>query len=137
MSSSISNEKSVNKRYVQGLKIASITLFGLYLMGVSTAIILPGLEAPYTREMLTFLFLGGLLIYGSVAVFVNESRYRVCLFLAVFMQMCFPVAISFLLNYETNFAKVPELMGGRIMDYAFIGAAGPMVVSVMFARFYL
>ena len=28
-------------------------------------------------------------------------------------------------------------MGGRIMDYAFIGAAGPMVVSVMFARFYL
>ena len=137
VSSSISNEKSVNKRYVQGLKIASITLFGLYLMGVSTAIILPGLEAPYTREMLTFLFLGGLLIYGSVAVFVNESRYRVCLFLAVFMQMCFPVAISFLLNYETNFAKVPELMGGRIMDYAFIGAAGPMVVSVMFARFYL
>ena len=85
MSLSISNEKSINKRYVQGLKIASITLFGLYLMGVSTAIILPGLEAPFTRQILSFLFLGGLLIYGSVAVFVNESRYRVCLFLAVLM----------------------------------------------------
>ena len=137
MSSSISNEKSINKRYVQGLKIAAITLFGLYLMGVSTAIILPGLEAPFTRQVLTFLFLGGLLIYGSVAVFVNESRYSICLFLAVFMQMCFPIAIFFILNYEYSFAKFPELMGGRIMDYAFIGAAGPMVVSVMFARFYL
>ena len=137
MSSSISNERSINKRYVQGLKIAAITLFGLYLMGVSTAIILPGLEAPFTRQILTFLFLGGLLIYGSVAVFVNESRYRICLFLAVLMQMCFPIAIFFILNYEYTFAKFPDLMGGRIMDYAFIGAAGPMVVSVMFARFYL
>ena len=131
MSSSISNEKSINKRYVQGLKIASITLFGLYLMGVSTAIILPGLEAPFTRQILTFLFLGGLLVYGSVAVFVNESRYRVCLFLAVLMQMCFPIAIFFILNYEYTFAKFPDLMGGRIMYYAFIGAAGPMVVFFM------
>ena len=62
MSLSISNEKSINKRYVQGLKIASITLFGLYLMGLSTVVILPGLEAPFTRQILTFLFLGGLLI---------------------------------------------------------------------------
>ena len=60
MSLSINDKKSINKRYVQGLKIAAITLFGLYLMGVSTAIILPGLEAPFTIQILTFLFLGGL-----------------------------------------------------------------------------
>ena len=91
-------------------------------MGVSTAIILPGLEAPFTRQILTFLFLGGLLIYGSVAVFV-KTYYFICLFLAVLMQMCFPIAIFFILNYEYTFAKFPDLMGGRIMDYAFISQA--------------
>ena len=63
--------------------------------------------------------------------------YKLCLFFAVAMQVAFPLVFGALINYEFSMINGNELFGGRLMDYAFIGAAGPMVVSVLFARFYL
>ena len=53
------------------------------------------------------------------------------------MQIAFPLVFGALINFEFSMINGNELFGGRLMDYAFIGAAGPMVVSVLFARFYL
>jgi class 3 adenylate cyclase len=53
------------------------------------------------------------------------------------MQIAFPLVFGALINYEFSIINGNELFGGRLMDYAFIGAAGPMVVSVLLARFYL
>jgi hypothetical protein len=53
------------------------------------------------------------------------------------MQVAFPLVFGALLNYEYKIVDANGLFGGRVMDWAFIGAAGPMVVSILFARFYL
>ena len=53
------------------------------------------------------------------------------------MQITFPLVFGAVINYELTTINAINLLGGRMMDFAFVAAAGPMVVSIMFARFYL
>ena len=43
----------INKRYVKGLRLASITLFGLYLIGFLNITFVPGLETLLVKQLAT------------------------------------------------------------------------------------
>ncbi len=131
------NELLINKRYVKGLRLASVTLFGLYLIGFLNITFVPGIETLFVKQMATMLMATGFIIFGAIATLIGNENYKICLFFAVSMQIAFPLVFGALINYEFSMINANELFGGRLMDYAFIGAAGPMVVSVLFARFYL
>ena len=131
------NELLIKKRYVKGLRLASITLFGLYLMGLANLIFVPGIETLLVRQIVTCLMVIGSITFGAIATLIEEKNYNVCLYFAVSMQISFPLVFGAAINYENKMINAEELFGGRLMDYAFVGAAGPMVVSVLFARFYL
>ena len=131
------NELSINKRYVKGLRLASVTLFGLYLIGFLNITFVPGIEVVFVKQMATILMVTGFIIFGAIATLIGSENYKICLFFAVAMQIAFPLVFGALINYEFSMINANQLFGGRLMDYAFIGAAGPMVVSVLFARFYL
>ena len=131
------NELLINKRYVKGLRLASVTLFGLYLIGFLNITFVPGIETLFVKQMATILMVTGFIIFGAIATLIGNGNYKICLFFAVAMQIAFPLVFGALINYEFSMINGNELFGGRLMDYAFIGAAGPMVVSVLFARFYL
>ena len=74
---------------------------------------------------------------GFRLLFVFHENYNICLLFAVAMQIAFPLLFGAVINYEFSMVGANELFGARLMDYAFVGAAGPMVVSILFARFYL
>ena len=131
------NELFINKRYVKGLRLASITLFGLYLIGFLNITFVPGIQTLFVKQMATMLMVTGFIVFGAIATLIGDRNYKLCLFFAVAMQVAFPLFFGALINYEFSMISGDELFGGRLMDYAFIGAAGPMVVSVLFARFYL
>ena len=131
------NDQLIMKRYVKGLRIASVTLFGLYLLGMVNITLVPGIQSLFVKQILTFLMLSGILTFGAISVFVNEKSYSLCLVFAVTMQIAFPLVFGAVINYELTTINAIDLLGGRMMDFAFVAAAGPMVVSIMFARFYL
>ena len=131
------NDQLIMKRYVKGLRIASVTLFGLYLLGMVNITLVPGIQSLFVKQILTFLMLSGILTFGAISVFVNEKSYSLCLVFAVTMQIAFPLVFGAVINYELTTVNAIDLLGGRMMDFAFVAAAGPMVVSIMFARFYL
>ena len=131
------NEFFINKRYVKGLRLASITLFGLYLIGFLNITFVPGIETLVVKQIATMLMVTGFIIFGAIATLITDKNYKMCLVFAVAMQIAFPLVFGALINYEFSIINGNELFGGRLMDYAFIGAAGPMVVSVLLARFYL
>ena len=131
------NEFFINKRYVKGLRLASITLFGLYLIGFLNITFVPGIETLVVKQIATMLMVTGFIIFGAIATLITDKNYKMCLVFAVAMQIAFPLVFGALINYEFSIINGNELFGGRLMDYAFVGAAGPMVVSVLLARFYL
>ena len=131
------NELFINKRYVKGLRLAPITLFGLYLIGFLNITFVPGIETLVVKQIATMLMVTGFIIFGAIATLITDKNYKLCLVFAVAMQIAFPLVFGALINYEFSIINGNELFGGRLMDYAFIGAAGPMVVSVLLARFYL
>ena len=131
------NELFINKRYVKGLRLASITLFGLYLIGFLNITFVPGIETLVVKQIATMLMVTGFIIFGAIATLITDKNYKMCLVFAVAMQIAFPLVFGSIINYEFSIINGNELFGGRLMDYAFIGAAGPMVVSVLLARFYL
>ena len=131
------NELFINKRYVKGLRLASITLFGLYLIGFLNITFVPGIETLVVKQIATMLMVTGFIIFGAIATLITDKNYKLCLVFAVAMQIAFPLVFGALINYEFSIINGNELFGGRLMDYAFVGAAGPMVVSVLLARFYL
>ena len=45
------NEILIKKRYVKGLKLASIILFGLYLLGLANNIFVPGIETEIVKQL--------------------------------------------------------------------------------------
>ena len=79
----------------------------------------------------------GFITFGAIATLLKDENYKICLVFAVAMQIAFPLLFGSLINYEYSATSAYETFGGRLLDYAFVGAAGPMVVSVLFARFYL
>ena len=79
----------------------------------------------------------GFITFGAIATLLKDENYNICLVFAVAMQIAFPLLFGSLINYEYSATSAYETFGGRLLDYAFVGAAGPMVVSVLFARFYL
>ena len=99
--------------------------------------LVPGIQSLFVKQILTFLMLSGILTFGAISVFVNEKNYSLCLVFAVTMQIAFPLVFGAVINYELTAVNAIDLLGGRMMDFAFVAAAGPMVVSIMFARFYL
>ena len=131
------NELFINKRYVKGLRLASITLFGLYLIGFLNITFVPGIETLVVKQIATMLMVTGFIIFGAIATLITDKNYKLCLVFAVAMQIAFPLVFGALINYEFSVINGNELFGGRLVDYAFFGAAGPMVVSVLLARFYL
>ena len=131
------NELFINKRYVKGLRLASITLFGLYLIGFLNITFVPGLETLLVKQLATVVMVTGFITFGAIATLIKDENYNVCLFFAVAMQIAFPLVFGAIINYEFSTVGANELFGARLMDYAFVGAAGPMVVSILFARFYL
>ena len=131
------NEILIKKRYVKGLKLASIILFGLYLIGLANVIFIPGIETEIVKQLFTTLMVTGVITFGAIGTSVSEKNYNLCLYFAIAMQVAFPLAFSALFNYEYSMINGFELFSGRMMDYAFVAAAGPMVVSILFARFYL
>ena len=127
----------VNKRYVNGLRLASITLFGLYLIGFINITFIPVIETPIVKQFASLVMVTGFITFGAIATLLKDENYNICLVFAVAMQIAFPLLFGSLINYEYSATSAYETFGGRLLDYAFVGAAGPMVVSVLFARFYL
>ena len=127
----------VNKRYVNGLRLASITLFGLYLIGFINITFIPVIETLIVKQFASVVMVTGFITFGAVATLLKDENYNICLVFAVAMQIAFPLLFGSLINYEYSATSAYETFGGRLLDYAFVGAAGPMVVSVLFARFYL
>ena len=127
----------VNKRYVNGLRLASITLFGLYLIGFINITFIPVIETLIVKQFASLVMVTGFITFGAIATLLKDENYNICLVFAVAMQIAFPLLFGSLINYEYSATSAYETFGGRLLDYAFVGAAGPMVVSVLFARFYL
>ena len=127
----------VNKRYVKGLRLASITLFGLYLIAFINITFIPIIDTLIVKQFTSVIMVSGFITFGAIATLLKDENYNICLIFAVSMQIAFPLLYGFLLNYEYSATNAYETFGGRLLDYAFVGAAGPMVVSVLFARFYL
>ena len=130
-------ELLVNKRYVNGLRLASITLFGLYLIGFINITFIPVIETLIVKQFASLVMVTGFITFGAIATLLKDENYNICLVFAVAMQIAFPLLFGSLINYEYSATSAYETFGGRLLDYAFVGAAGPMVVSVLFARFYL
>ena len=130
-------ELLVNKRYVNGLRLASITLFGLYLVGFINITFIPVIETLIVKQFASLVMVTGFITFGAIATLLKDENYNICLVFAVAMQIAFPLLFGSLINYEYSATSAYETFGGRLLDYAFVGAAGPMVVSVLFARFYL
>ncbi len=130
-------ELLVNKRYVNGLRLASITLFGLYLIGFINITFIPVIETPIVKQFASVVMVTGFITFGAIATLLKDENYNICIVFAVAMQIAFPLLFGSLINYEYSATSAYETFGGRLLDYAFVGAAGPMVVSVLFARFYL
>ena len=63
------NDQLIMKRYVKGLRIASVTLFGLYLLGIVNITLIPGIQSLFVKQILTFLMLIGSLTFGPISVF--------------------------------------------------------------------
>ena len=74
------NELLIKKRYVKGLRLASITLFGLYLMGLANLIFVPGIETLLVRQIVTCLMVIGSITFGAIATLIEEKNYNVCLY---------------------------------------------------------
>ena len=109
----------------------------MYLIGFLNITFVPGIEIVFVKQMATILMVTGFIIFGAIATLIGNENYKICLFFAVAMQIAFPLVFGALINYEFSMVGANELFGARLMDYAFVGAAGPMVVSILFARFYL
>ena len=116
------NEILIKKRYVKGLKLASIILFGLYLIGLANVIFIPGIETEIVKQLFTTLMVTGVITFGAIGTSVSEKNYNLCLYFAIAMQVAFPLAFSALFNYEYSMINGFELFSGRMMDYAFVAA---------------
>ena len=125
------------KRYVKGLRLAAIILFGLYLMGLATVIFVPGIQTLLVTQLATCVMVVGIIIFGGIATLIKEDNYGTCLFFAISMQIAFPLLFITLFNYEYSMVNALTLLGGRSLDYIFYAATAPMAVSVLFARFYV
>ena len=125
------------KRYVKGLRLAAIILFGLYLMGLATVIFVPGIQTLLVTQLATCVMVAGIIIFGGIATLIKDNNYGTCLFFAISMQIIFPFSLLVLFNYEYSMVNADILFGGRMLDYIFFTATAPMAVSVLFARFYV
>ena len=93
------NELFINKRYVKGLRLASITLFGLYLIGFLNITFVPGIETLVVKQIATMLMVTGFIIFGAIATLITDKNYKLCLVFAVGMQIAFPLVFGALINY--------------------------------------
>jgi hypothetical protein len=75
------NELLIKKRYVKGLKLASIALFGLYFMGLTNIIFVPGLETVIVRQLATFMMVSGVITFGAIATLIEEKTITCVCFL--------------------------------------------------------
>ena len=64
------NELFINKRYVKGLRLASITLFGLYLIGFLNITFVPGLETLLVKQLSTVVMVTGFITFGAIATLI-------------------------------------------------------------------
>ena len=74
------NEQLINKRYVKGLRLASITLFGLYLIGFLNITFVPGLETLLVKQLATVVSVAGFIIFGAIGALIKEENYNCLLY---------------------------------------------------------
>ena len=109
------NDQLINKRYVKGLRLASITLFGLYLIGFLNITFVPGLETLLVKQLATVVMVTGFITFGAIATLIKEENYNVCLFCAVAMQVAFPLLFGAVINYEFSMVGANDLFGARLI----------------------
>ena len=91
------------KRYVKGLRLAAIILFGLYLMGLATVIFVPGIQTLLVTQLATCVMVAGIIIFGGIATLIKDNNYGTCLFFAISMQIIFPFSLLVLFNYNNPY----------------------------------
>ena len=79
----------VNKRYVNGLRLASITLFGLYLIGFINITFIPVIETLIVKQFASLVMVTGFITFGAIATLLKDENYNICLVFAVAMQIAF------------------------------------------------
>ena len=105
----------VNKRYVNGLRLASITLFGLYLIGFINITFIPVIETLIVKQFASLVMVTGFITFGAIATLLKDENYNICLVFAVAMQIAFPLLFGSLINYEYSATSAYETFGGRLL----------------------
>ena len=103
----------VNKRYVKGLRLASITLFGLYLIAFINITFIPIIETLIVKQFTSVIMVSGFITFGAIATLLKDENYNICLVFAVAMQIAFPLLFGSLINYEYSATSAYETFGGR------------------------
>ena len=129
-------ELLIKKRYVNGLRNASIVLTFILIIGLMTSIFIP-FYSKWAQQVIILANFICLSISASIAVFVNQKNYTYMLVVVFFVFIFYTVCREYSSAIEASITMPFDSLGGQIIDSLFIWATTPMIVAVLFARFYL
>ncbi len=129
-------ELLIKKRYVNGLRNASIVLTFILIIGLMTSIFIP-FYSKWAQQVIILANFICLSISASIAVFVNQKNYTYMLVVVFFVFIFYTVCREYSSAIEASITMPFDNLGGQIIDSLFIWATTPMIVAVLFARFYL
>ena len=130
------NETLIKKRYVTGLRNASIVLTFNLIVALVTSIFVP-FYSTWAQQVIILASFISLSLSACIAVFVTQKNYNYMLGLVFFVFVFFSVCRQYSQEMEAIITQPFERLGGQLADYLFIWATTPMIVAILFARFYL
>ena len=131
------NENLIRKRYVNGLRNASIVLSLILVMALVTSIFLP-LESKLAQQLFILVNFISLAIFAIISVAVNDKNYNFLLAIVLISFVAYAFSREYIESEIANIIAKPYYwIGGRLIDYMFIWTTTPMIIAVLFARFYL
>lgn len=130
------NETLIKKRYVTGLSNASIVLTFNLIVALVTSIFVP-FYSTWAQQVIILASFISLSLSACIAVFVTQKNYNYMLGLVFFVFVFFSVCRQYSQEMEAIITQPFERLGGQLADYLFIWATTPMIVAILFARFYL
>ena len=130
------NETLIKKRYVTGLRNASIVLTFNLIVALVTSIFVP-FYSTWAQQVIILASFISLSLSACIAVFVTQKNYNYMLGLVFFVFVFFSVCRQYSAEIEAIITQPFERLGGQLADYLFIWSTTPMIVAILFARFYL
>ena len=122
------NENLIRKRYVNGLRNASIVLSLILVMALVTSIFLP-LESKLAQQLFILVNFISLAIFAIIAVAVNDKNYNFLLAIVLISFVAYAFSREYIENEIANIISKPYYwIGGRLIDYMFIWTTTPMII---------